>query len=83
MNNEEEEEQYRISPCLVYFALVWMALGMWAFVRSLYCFGRSGSTTEKVVGLLVAWVFGPFAYLILYVTYSLVVLLGRGSHQEH
>lgn len=34
-----------------------------AFIHSLICFGRSGTTTDKVVGVLVAWFTGPFFYL--------------------
>ena len=36
---------------------------MYAFVRSLYCFGRRGSFGEKVFGFVLAVFFGPF-YLL-------------------
>jgi len=43
-------------------ALVWIVLGMFAFVRSLCCFGRSGTITEKILGLIISWVAGPLYF---------------------
>lgn len=61
--NDESETRPQISMAVCFFAIFWIVLGMIAFVRSLVCFGYSGSTTEKVVGLLIAWFAGPF-YLL-------------------
>lgn len=45
------------------FIVFWVVVGVWAFVMSLICFGRSGSTAEKVIGLLLAWITGPFFWI--------------------
>lgn len=51
-----------LSKCAMTLALLWVALGMFAFIRSLYCFGRSGTTTQKILGLLISWVAGPLYF---------------------
>ena len=43
--------------------IVWVVAGVWALVMSLICFGRSGSGVEKVVGIVLAWLIGPFYWL--------------------
>ncbi len=45
--------------------IVWATLGLFAFGLSIFCFGRSGTTSQKVFGLLLALLFGPF-YLLYY-----------------
>lgn len=45
------------------FLFFWMILGLAAFITSIVCFGRSGSTAEKIIGLLLAIFFGPFYFL--------------------
>jgi hypothetical protein len=50
---------------LVMFILVWVVGGIAAIIMSLVCFGFSGSTTEKVIGLLLAFFLGPL-YFIFY-----------------
>lgn len=48
------------------FCFVWMLSGITAFVSSLFCFTRSGTIREKVLGLLIAVLTGPFfwAYVL-------------------
>ncbi len=54
------------STQLVNIALiVWAGLGLFAFGLSIFCFGRSGSIAQKVLGLALAFIFGPF-YLLYY-----------------
>ena len=48
---------------LITFIFVWVFIGLVAFIMSLVCFGRSGSTFEKIMGLLLAIFFGPFYFL--------------------
>ncbi len=50
---------------IIMFFIVWMLFGFAAFIMSIVCFGYSGSTSEKVVGLLLAFFLGPF-YFIFY-----------------
>jgi hypothetical protein len=49
----------------VLFLLVWVVGGIAALIMSIVCFGFSGSTTEKVVGLALAFFLGPL-YFIFY-----------------
>lgn len=48
---------------LITFIFVWVFIGLVAFILSLVCFARSGSTFEKIMGLLLAIFFGPFYFL--------------------
>ena len=34
-----------------------------AFIYSLICFGYSGSSTDKIIGLIIAWLFGQFYWI--------------------
>lgn len=45
------------------FMLVWVIGGFVAFIWSIVCFGNSGTTTEKIIGLLLAMFFGPFWFI--------------------
>ena len=45
--------------------IVWSGLGLFAFGLSIFCFGRSGTTAQKVLGLFLALLLGPF-YLLYY-----------------
>ena len=52
---------------LLYFMVIWSLLGVVAFFTSLICFGfRSSSLDQKVLGLLVSIVLGPFYWLYFY-----------------
>lgn len=42
---------------------LWIIIGFIAFITSIVCFGKSGSTLEKIMGLLLAIFFGPFYFL--------------------
>lgn len=48
---------------IIILLVVWVLAGIAAFVMSIICFGRSGSTSEKVVGVLLALLFGPFYFI--------------------
>lgn len=45
------------------FLFVWVFLGLIAFVWSLYCFRKSGSTEQKVLGFLLAVFLGPLFFI--------------------
>ena len=65
--NERENNPLPKSIIILYiFLLVWMLLGLIAFIMSLVCFGRTGSLAEKIIGLLLAIFFGPL-YFIFYI----------------
>lgn len=68
-----EQEQNKLKPkhkiiiiLSILFFVVWIIGGIAAFIMSLVCFGKGGSTTEKVIGLLLAIFFGPFYFIYLY-----------------
>lgn len=50
------------------FIFAWTALGIIAFFWSLYCFKKSGSIEQKVLGLLLAMFIGPLFFI--YYRYS-------------
>jgi hypothetical protein len=50
----------------VIFLILWVLLGIGAFIASLVCFGYSGSLTEKILGLVIAFMIGPFYWLYFY-----------------
>jgi hypothetical protein len=55
------------SQALIVFLSIWSLLGVIAFFTSLVCFGfRSSSVDQKVLGLLVAIILGPFYWLYFY-----------------
>jgi hypothetical protein len=48
------------------FVIIWLIMSVIAFIYSLVCFGKSGSVTDKIIGLLLAIFFGPFYFIYLY-----------------
>ena len=49
---------------LIFFLIIlWFIAGIIAFIMSLICFSRSGSTTDHFLGLIIALLFGPFYFL--------------------
>lgn len=46
---------------------LWAIVGIAAFIMSIVCFGRSGTTSQHVVGLVLAILFGPFYWIYYYV----------------
>lgn len=43
--------------------LILLFLWIISFIASMTCFGKSGSTLEKIMGVLLAIFFGPFYFL--------------------
>jgi hypothetical protein len=46
-----------------FFLLLWVVLGLAAFVMSVLCFGYSGTTAQHAVGVMFALLFGPFYWV--------------------
>lgn len=63
----EDDAQYSGTWGMVWYAVVftWVLLGIFAFLWSIICFGRSGDLGYKIVGLLLAIFFGPVYFLYL------------------
>ena len=45
---------------------LWALLGLIAFVKSILCFSSTSSIAEKIIGLVLAVLFGPFYFLYYY-----------------
>jgi hypothetical protein len=48
---------------LVTLGGLWLLFGLIGFVMSLVCFGYSGSVGEKIMGIIIAIVLGPWYFL--------------------
>jgi hypothetical protein len=51
---------------------IWAICGLVAFIWSLICFGKSGTTAQKIGGLVLSLIFGPLAliYIVLMKEYT-------------
>jgi hypothetical protein len=45
--------------------IVWAALGIFSLGLSIFCFARTGTIAQKILGVFMAILFGPF-YLLYY-----------------
>ena len=59
----DEENNSRSRTILFIVFIIWVVLGIAAFIMSIICFGRSGSDVQHVVGLLLAIFLGPFFWI--------------------
>lgn len=48
---------------LFIFLVVWWFAGIIGFIMSLVCCFYNGTTTDKFLGIVMAWIFGPFYWL--------------------
>jgi len=62
---EENELSKPAAIAITIFVLVWVLLGLSAFITSLVCIGKSGSGTSKALGVIISWIFGPFYFIYL------------------
>lgn len=60
-NDEDKKSPGKI--ILTILLVIWIILGITAFIMSIICFGRSGSTSQHIIGLLLAIFFGPFFWI--------------------
>ena len=61
---ESDNQKLKVSGVgivILIFGIIWFVAGLAAFITSLVCFGRSGETSDKVIGLLLAIFLGPLA----------------------
>lgn len=66
------------------FIFLWVAVGIAAFIMSILCFGRSGSNSQHIVGILLSIFFGPFYWIYFLAVKSYCQPLGsrsRGSRK--
>ena len=45
--------------------VIFIIVAIYCVIKSLMCFGKSGSTAEKILGLIIAFFMGPFYLLYL------------------
>ena len=64
---EEQEKKSSGKIILLIIIAIWVILGIAGFIMSIVCFGRSGSTSQHVVGLLLAILFGPIYWIFYFV----------------
>jgi hypothetical protein len=72
--NQQQQQEPQPQPqlgsaatiILVVFLIVWFIISIWAIIKSLLCTGKSGTTAEKVLGIVIAFFLGPFYFLYLY-----------------
>ena len=63
---QNEEQEKKKSPAKMIIAIVfifWVILGIIGFIMSIICFGRSGTTGQHIIGLLIAIFFGPIYWI--------------------
>jgi hypothetical protein len=48
------------------FAFVWVVFGLAGFVMSLWCIGFTGNAGEKIIGVLISIILGPWYWLYFY-----------------
>lgn len=63
---EEEPINKAFTIGFLIFLFIWVLIGFAAFITSLVCFGRKGTTIEKIIGLLLAIFFGPFYFIFFF-----------------
>lgn len=65
-DNQKNQVIFGTSLAITIFSIIWVILGVIAFIYSIYCFSKNGSPTENILGLVLAIFFGPFYFLYLY-----------------
>jgi len=60
-NGNQKWKSVFIAIAIIIF--VWVLAGLAAFIASLVCFGLSGSTAEKMIGVMLAILVGPFYWI--------------------
>jgi hypothetical protein len=60
-NTEETTSTIQVASM---FLFVWIICGVIAFVWSIYCFGKTGTIFQKILGFLMAMFFGPLFFLL-------------------
>jgi flagellar basal body-associated protein FliL len=64
------EEENKKSPgkiILMILVVIWIILGIAGFIMSIVCFGRSGTSSQHIIGLLLAILFGPIYWIFYFV----------------
>ena len=73
-------EQSAMFIGMMIFLVVWAIASIAALVYSLTCFGYSGNTIEKVIGVVIAFFTGPFYFI--YYRYSNTYCKANGGSKK-
>ena len=65
-SNRRDNSFFATGMAFKIFSTAWVILGLLAFIYSLYCFGKSGSAVDKILGLVLSIFFGPLYFLYVY-----------------
>lgn len=65
-NDQKKDDKNEKTTVQIFglFMFVWIVFGLAAFVWSIYCFGKTGSMLQKLVGLIMAVFFGPLFFVL-------------------
>lgn len=64
-NAPTDAQKTDIGVVLLIIIIVFILVGIYCLVKSLMCFGKSGTTLEKIFGVIIAFFTGPFYLLYL------------------
>ena len=74
MNQEPPDFEPPLKSAVWAFSMVMLAIGIWiivgfaAFIASIVCIGRTGTTSQHVIGLVLSALFGPFYWIYFFVS---------------
>lgn len=60
--DKKDEDAQTTFQIIGLFAFVWSTIGLIAFVWSIYCFGKTGTIFQKIVGIILAMFLGPLFF---------------------
>ena len=63
LNTVSVKKMLKSSVGLLTFVMLWSIAGIVAFIISIYCFTKSGTTGEKILGLILAMILGPIYFI--------------------
>ena len=64
MFNQEDPKPSKTKLMIILVALIaWTLAGIGAFIMSILCFGKSGTTAQQAIGLALSFLFGPFYWI--------------------
>ena len=63
INNFDVKKMFKNSLGIFTIIILWSLAGIVAFIISIYCFTKSGTTGEKVIGLLISIILGPLYFI--------------------
>ena len=61
--NDKENNKSSLKIVITIIVIFWVILGITGFIMSIVCFGRSGTSSQHIIGLLLAIFFGPIYWI--------------------